>query len=766
MKRSAQLVGSLALAGLLSALNAEALTLGRLKVLSALGQPLVAEIEVPDITPDEAGSLRVGVAGADAFKSAGLEYNSAVTSLTIAGKRRSDGRALLELRSTSPITEPFLDLVLEITWATGRMVRDYTLLLDPQANQAMPVLVPTPTLPIQSVMPIRASTLPAAQSSVSAAGAIAASTAENGTHFSTRSPAAPAAPAVSVGSSNRFSTRTGVKLTASTKRGTKLSEKSGNKQTVQRGDTAAAIAAANKPEGVSLDQMLVAMLRTNPDAFVAGNVNRLRTGALLEMPSAQDANTVAKAEARDSIQVQSRDFNDYRRKLAAIAPGVSVESPARQASGKVIAKVDEKKSSTVAPDRLTLTKPMPAGGANAAPEDKIAKERTASDATARSAELQKNITDLGKITTGSAVPSSGTPATVMPVANASDPAALALPLAPVAPVASAPVDAVSAPVAVSAPAISGKKQGSFLDQIITHPLALPVGGGLLGLLGLGALWGIRRRRSEANSTAPQNSMSFPVTRQPSDTVFGALGANRIDTQESAASSTMVYPPSQLSSATGDVDPIAEADVYLAYNRDVQAEEILKEAKLNMPNRTDVHVKLMEIYVKRRDNEAFDAVALELHRHTDGAGSDWAKARDLAREIGSTHALFNVSASAFAASEAHTPASAYNNNSLSFAPSSHSVQFQSATASPASAPTAAPAAGTGLIDFDLSSLTLELPQNNNLSFTAKTEDPKLALAEEYLSIGDKAGARALIQDVMTHGDPSSLAAAQLMLSRIG
>jgi pilus assembly protein FimV len=281
---------------------------------------------------------------------------------------------------------------------------------------------------------------------------------------------------------------------------------------------------------------------------------------------------------------------------------------------------------------------------------------------------------------------------------------------------------------------------------------------------------MRKRRSEAKNTAQQNSMSFPITRQPSDTVFGALGGNHIDTQESATSSTMVYPPSQLSSVTGDVDPIAEADVYLAYNRDVQAEEILKEAKLNMPNRTDVYVKLMEIYVKRSDNEAFDGIALELHRQTDGAGSDWARARDLAREIGSTHALFNVSASAFAVPEAHKPSPAYNNNSLSFAPSSHAVQFQSANASPNSAsnsaPMPAPAAGTGLIDFDLSSLTLDLPQNNNSSLTAKTEDPKLALAEEYLSIGDKAGARSLIQDVITHGDPTSLAAAQLMLSRIG
>lgn len=215
---------------------------------------------------------------------------------------------------------------------------------------------------------------------------------------------------------------------------------------------------------------------------------------------------------------------------------------------------------------------------------------------------------------------------------------------------------------------------------------------------------------------PQSSMNFPVTRQPSDTVFGALGANHVDTQESAASSTMVYSPSQLGSAAGDVDPIAEADVYLAYNRDVQAEEILKEAKRAAPDRSDLQIKLMEIYTKRRDNEAFDAAALELHRLTDGAGSDWAKARELAQEINSTHVLFNASTSTFAPSE---------------------MQFQPVKTAPLAA-----VPNTGLIDFDLSALTLDLPQSSHLNLppepfaaVATSEDPKLALAEEYLSIGD-------------------------------
>lgn len=761
MKRSPYLANFLAgsgtlvlgVAGLLSTLNAEALTLGRLKVLSALGQPLIAEIDVPDITPEESGSLRVGIAAADAFKSAGLEYNPVVTSLTIAGKRRADGRALLELRSTQAVNEPFLDLVLEITWATGRMVRDYTLLLDPQTGQPMPALVPTPTLPIQTAVVPQVTTAP---STGAAPIGISSTTSSFGgaTSFSTRTGDSPR----STGAS--FSARTDPKVSAApkidtTKRSVKVKAtgKNGSKQVVQRGDTAAAIAAANKSEGVSLDQMLIALLRANPDAFVEGNVNRLKAGALLEIPSEQDAAAIAKGEARNNIQVQARDFNDYRRKLAGLATSAAPNSPARQVAGKVTAKVDDSKPAATALDRLTLAKPAPNNSAatNVSLEDKVAKDRAASDATARAVELQKNISDLSKIAAGSSpMTVSPTPAASVPSssASASSIESVVVPStvsAPVAAVASSPVESVSKAV----PPVSAV-QGSLssnLDRIVTNPLALPVGGGLLALLGLGALWRIRQRRKEAEETDPQSSMNFPVTRQPSDTVFGPLGAHHVDTQETAASSTMVYPPSQLGSTVGDVDPITEADVYLAYNRDVQAEEILKEAKRAAPNRSDVQIKLMEIYAKRGDNEAFDAAALELHRLTDGAGSDWAKARELAQNMNSTHALFNASTSTFA-----TP----------------DVLLQHTNATP---PTAA--SNTGLIDFDLSALTLDLPQSSNFNLTpepfatvAPTEDPKLALAEEYLSIGDKAGARALIQDVMTHGSPSAQAAAQLMLGRIG
>ncbi len=723
MKKTAYLGRLLFAFGLVYSLNAQALTLGRLSVLSFLGQPLVAEIEVPEISPEESNSLRVVIANAEAFKSAGLDYSPTVAELTITGKRRADGRAILEVRGNQPVTAPFVDLVLEITWNAGRMLRDYTVLLDPPASPNQALTVPAPTLPMLS---------------------------------SSSTPVAAASPVVTTPAEG-FTVKTQVEesaLRAKPATPSKLKQNAREALKTKKGDTAAAIAAANKSEGVSLDQMLVAMLRSNPQAFVDGNVNRLKAGVVMEMPTDEEVAATKALDAKNSIRAQARDFNEYRRKLASNASANLDREAGRNASGKVVAKIQDKQSSLPNDDRLTLAKPAQAGKVNVL-EDKIAKERAAADATARSSELSKNISELSKLASKS-IPAG--PAVVVPVVPAS---ALQVPI-------TAPV---SAPTPLQQP-LPSVPEPSLLDQALMNPLALPIAGAAGLVLLLATLFVVRRRRrTQAFGTSQDSSISFAPTRQPpTDTVFGPMGASEVDTQETLthASTTMVYPPSQLSTVTGDVDPIAEADVYLAYNRDVQAEEILKEAKRNAPKRTDVQVKLLEIYAKRQDVEAFDVGAQELHLLTDGEGDDWSKARMLARDIGSAHSLFKVTGSSFAVSDiASANQSAYNSNSLSFVPGPTTMNLP--TTGPSVIPE--PHAGTGLIDFDLSSLTLDLPAHSiepmPSALEQPQEDPKLELAEEYLSIGDKAGARALIEEVLVQNvHPQTIAMAQQMLMRIG
>src|SRR4051812_9479262 len=132
-----------------SASDANALALGRITVQSALGEPLRAEIDIPEINTDEVASLKANIATPDAFRAAGLEYNSTLSDVRITLERRADGRYFLRLVSNRPVTEPFVDLILDSSWSAGHVVRDYTMLFDPPAMRApqQPLQAQTPAAP-------------------------------------------------------------------------------------------------------------------------------------------------------------------------------------------------------------------------------------------------------------------------------------------------------------------------------------------------------------------------------------------------------------------------------------------------------------------------------------------------------------------------------------------------------------------------------------------------------------------------------------------
>ena len=166
--------------------------------------------------------------------------------------------------------------------------------------------------------------------------------------------------------------------------------------------------------------------------------------------------------------------------------------------------------------------------------------------------------------------------------------------------------------------------GSLMDD---NPIGLAVGGGLVALLaGFGLYRFTKRAKKDSGET------SFLESRLQPDSFFGASGGQRIDTRDAAgASSSMSYSLSQLD-AIGDVDPVAEADVYLAYGRDLQAEEILKEAMRSTPERMAIRTKLLEVYAKRRDTKGFELLATQLFALTRGSGEDWAKAQEMGAQV--------------------------------------------------------------------------------------------------------------------------------------
>ncbi len=381
---------------------------------------------------------------------------------------------------------------------------------------------------------------------------------------------------------------------------------------MQSGDTAGKIAAANKPVNVSLDQMLVALLNANPEAFIGGNVNRLKAGAVLEIPSAEQASQESAAAASQTVIAQSRDFNDFRRRLAEGMPTTKIAAAERQASGKLEAQVQEKKPAAPSPDKLTLSKGAVQGKAV---EDKIAREREAKDAAVASGRTEQEhqrpqpaehqrpggrfAATASKPAAGSAAPVAAasatrpaasvavpaiavpatmaaatkpaaapaprprlrsvppTPAVAMP-ASAPAPALAAAPASAPAAVTAAAVPASSSPAAVANPATSPAPAAKAAPKPIAPPveepsfiedlLQNPIVLGGVALI-VALLAGFGFYKVRQRKKATQVDSSFLESRLQPDSFFGASGGQRIDTNEGGATgSSMVYSPSQLDAA--------------------------------------------------------------------------------------------------------------------------------------------------------------------------------------------------------------------------
>ena len=687
------LASAVALTMLGVSLEAQALALGAITVRSALGEPLRAEIEVPQISTEEAATFQAAVASPQAFRSAGVDYSPALSGARVTLHRRANGQAYLRVVGDRPVNEPFLGIVIDANWANGRVVRDYTMLVDPPGRAAPPPVVVTQP---QTAAP--APMLSAAPAPVAPPPVVPATVAEQTTP-------ATADAAARARSARMAEARRKAAAPAAAPAPAPAASGGGDQVRVQRGDTAYALASAHRVEGVSLAQMLVAMLRANPNAFIRGNVNLMKAGAVINMPTAEQAAATSRQAARRTVVAQSRDFNAYRRGVAQRAGGTRVAAATRSASGGVQAQVRDTRAAAPAQDRLTLSR----GGSPSGSEATVAQSRQAQEQAERVAELNKNISELSRLQAASgspaaapatsavpainvptgapaAAPAAAASAPVVPPAVAPAPAPTAAAVTAPASAASAAADAASSAVAAAASAASAAasatetavtsaasaasaaadaasaataaasaapapqrprvappppmpvQEPSFLDTLTENPLLPIAGAGLLALL---AGYGVYRSRQRKKDAAPLDS-SFIESRLQPDSFFGASGGQRVNTKDGGSSvsgsSSMAYSPSQLDAA-GDVDPVAEADVYLAYGRDMQAEEILKEALRTHPGRISIHRKLAEIYAKRRDARAFEAIATEAYAITQGQGPDWQAITSLGGELEPANPLY-------------------------------------------------------------------------------------------------------------------------------
>jgi len=624
---------------MLAPLAADAVGLGKLTVKSGLGQPFVGEIELLSVDRNEEGTLSAHLATTEVFQQAKVERSLAVTSLRFAVEQKKTGEWFIKLSSLQPINDPFLDLLVEVNWPSGRLLREFTVLLDP----------PSTTIEQQQVAAVE---LPAPKPSVAPEAA----------------PEKAVAPQLQMDKtlgSKKSTKRTSAKAETQTEPAAETEAKGDSYGPVKSGDTLGKIASAVKPTGVSMEQMLVSLYRANQQAFSGSNMNRLKTGQILRIPENSQVNELDKPEAVQEVRAHAADWNAYRQKLAGAvesAKPVHEDQGRKTSGGKITTAVEDKAAGQKEPakDVLKLSKSESVGTPKGAVRqaDNIAQEKALKEANQRIAELEKNIQDMRKLlelrnqsmadlqkqAAKQAAPAKPVeekkPEPTPPVAEKKPEPAKPATDKPAPPVSGVAVTGEEAPKTkpkvVTLQPKPPAAQPSFLEELFGDPLVMG-GAGIIALLG--GLLGFRKLKArreqdggegKKGGRAPVAFDQTPPNTSPLADLTPAVSSVLTDFTQSGMGAI----------DTTDVDPIAEAEVYMAYGRDVQAEEILREAMARDPQRHEIQLKLLEIYAGRKDMGSYEALARQLYAATGGSPDpDWEKAAEMGRSIDPGNSLY-------------------------------------------------------------------------------------------------------------------------------
>ena len=633
-----------------------------------------------------------------------------------------------------------------------------------------------------------------------------------------------------------------------------------------------------KPADVSLEQMLVALYRQNQDAFSGNNMNRLKTGQILKVPTAEEVAQITPTEAGKEIRTQVEDWNKYREQLAGgVASIPSLGESSNAAKGRV-------SSAAVAPpavpsaeprDTLRLSKSEGGKGAgakgssqdrlNALQEEVTAKDKALKEAQSRVSDLEKQIREMQRLLdlkagvpgnpAESKVAEAAPPKLPEPV-KAPEPAkapevkppekpaetatAPELPAAATKPpepeVAAATPKAPPPKVAVKTPPKKAPPPPpppkGMMDELMDNPAYLAAGVGVIALLGVGGFIFVRRRRG-GSDRGPDSAMTsaFPEDLKPGAST-GKPAGGLVDTGNSSFLTDFDKTgPGTID--TDEVDPVAEAEVYIAYGRDAQAEEILKEAMARDKSRHEIALKLLEIYHARKSATAFETVAKELRTAVGDSHPMWQKAAAMGAQIDPTNPLYVAAAGGTATftamSSPAAPAASPPKPDLDFdldtsssaggaviadtgagAPTpsfdldldaqksapdlpvetSSGMDFDLPSSAPA-AHSEAPAAAKDekpAFDFDLSGLDFPgskaaeqpkaaAPAGGGMEMAdlnlespggeagAEAIGTKLELAKAYLEIGDKDGAREILQEVAKEGSSTQQEEAKKLIASL-
>ena len=561
-----KLVLAIAAASALSSGMAQALQLGEMTLKSKLNQPLSVEIELRDVGGLTAAEITPSLASAQAFVDAGVDRQAFLDDLTFTPVINPEGRSVVRVTSSKPLPDSYVRFLMQVQWPNGRLMRDYSVLLDP-AKFDQPA--PTASAP--------ASTAPAAST-----------------------------PA---------------------------------QHTTTSRDTLWEIAAKNR-NGASVQQTMLAIQALNPDAFVDGNINRLKTGQVLRLPDTTQSTALAQPQAIAEVSAQNAAWRQGRRgPQSQVAGKPQLDATKRTQAGNA-------PSSTQAKDNLSLVSAEAAKkgakgtvGDSRALSDKLAMTQEELDTTrrdneelkSRAADLQSQLDKLQKLIQlkndqlARLQAQTGEPQTAaMPAQLPGEPAA-----EPAAPVATpAPVPEPAKPAAAPA-----STEGKFND-LLTNPIVLGILGGaaLLVVLLLLLLWARHRnaRREEekhlrmARALAEEPEFvsnidqdlppdSFEGLEVPPPSVKLATAtppasapapAPVVETVVAPTVASVLAPLAVAVAQENASDALAQAQSHIDRGHLNQAADVLEQAIKREPKRSDLRLKLMEVYGLQNNKDGF------------------------------------------------------------------------------------------------------------------------------------------------------------------
>lgn len=633
--RLRKLALAVGLAGAMSAEMASALGLGEIKLNSSLNEPLDAEIKLLQTRDLDESEILVALAGKQEFENAGVDRTFFLNDLKFKVHVNGSSGSVIRVTSSKPVREPYLNFLLQTQWPNGRILREYTLLMDlPVFSQetAKPVIRKQATTPKPVAQPRQQSARPSSQSSPRPS--------------STPAEAQAKAPKKPMSSDNTPSSS----APAATTYGP-----------VKSSDTLWEIALKVRPgRSISVHKTMLAIQRLNPEAFINGNINLLRKGQVLRVPDSQQINELSRQEAVAQVATQNREWSDSK---------ASTTGPQLDASTRFDG--DRPKSSKVE-GRLTLAAAnkveaardgqLGSGGSDSGTEslqNELAISLEELDKSKReNAELNDRIRELedqigtmerlievsnqelralqlaNKVRSGEISEAEADAlakqdamtkedAIAKQDAIARQSAVQDLPESELAnggteSLANSDADtAVAAPARQSAanekPAQSSTKTTSaatpkkgLMDTLMEN-LAL-IGGGAAAIL-LAVLLLARRRKPEEETTLEGYDDDLETSEEtPSDDFVEETASDFIDDEEIADDEEIdddILEDEDFNSESETGDAVAEADIYIAYGKFDQAEEMLLKAINSDDNARDARLKLLEVYAESDNLSSFD-----------------------------------------------------------------------------------------------------------------------------------------------------------------